>query len=122
MTQVYGYAVCLVAVITFLISSGSLISGILDFSDPLQAGWPQDRPSLASYEIYKMEVVKSLGDYEVPDEKTFRTMYAAAKADKINNVRHRSRQSVVVSSILIVICVILFITHWRWMRKIARVN
>ena len=120
MTQVYGYAVCLVAVITFLISTGTLVNGILDYSNPLQAGWPSDRPSLASFEIYKVDIAKSLGDNEIPDDQTLRAMYEAAKADKINNVKHRSRQSMIVSSLLILLCVVLFITHWRWMRKLVR--
>jgi hypothetical protein len=31
-----------------------------------------------------------------------------------------TRRSIIVGSILIGICVLLFGTHWRWMRKLAK--
>jgi len=56
-SQIYGYAVCLVAVITFLISSTSLINSVIDFSDPIHSGYGSS--NLVSYEIYKTETLKS---------------------------------------------------------------
>ena len=35
--MVYGYAVCLVAVITFLISVTSMVYAVIDLTDPLSA-------------------------------------------------------------------------------------
>jgi hypothetical protein len=47
--QIYGYMVCLVAVITFLMSITQLVNSLIDLQDPIHAGWtPAGSPSLAS--------------------------------------------------------------------------
>jgi len=124
--QIYGYAVCLVAVITFLISITTLVNAIIDLGDPLYAGWtPQGAPSLASFENYKVDILKSTqtGDGStqasyIPNDQTLLAMFEAAKADKIRSTRHKANQNVIIGGLLIIICIILFVTHWRWMRKI----
>ena len=62
---IYGYAVCLVAVIVFLISMSTLVNAIFDLSDPTHAEVysGRDDPSLASFDIYKMEVLGSLAPF-----------------------------------------------------------
>jgi hypothetical protein len=125
--QIYGYSVCLVAVITFLITTTTLVNAVIDLGDPLHEGFvPAGSPSLASYENYKMDILKSIqkgdGDSKsyIPDDNTLRAMYESAKNDKIQSSLHQSHKSIVISSILIIICVSLFITHWRWMRKMTK--
>jgi hypothetical protein len=130
MAQIYGYLVCLVAVITFLICVSTLISAILDLGDPMHSGWtPPGTPSLASYENYRADILKSApsGDDAaktsyIPDDKTLRAMFEAAKNDKIQSVRHESNRTIIIDSILLIICFVLFITHWRWMRKLAKAD
>jgi flagellar biogenesis protein FliO len=128
--QVYGYTVCLVAVIAFIICIANLIPAIMDMSDPLHAGSqfvPSGTPSLASFENYKMDILKSTGkegeksvsEY-LPDDKTLMKMYEAAKTDKIDSANHVSVRSILVNSLIIVICVILFAIHWVWMRKLMK--
>lgn len=127
-TQIYGYVVCLVAVVTFLICVASLVNAVIDLGDPLHAGWtPQGSPSLASYDNYKMDILKSApkdGDGVraglIPDEQTLRAMYESAKEDKIQSTRHQSNRTIIVDGLLVVICVGLFVTHWRWMRRLSR--
>jgi hypothetical protein len=126
--QIYGYAVCLVAVITFLISISTLVNAIIDLGNPIHAEDIQPgSPSLASFEIYKMDMLKTTQQGEgtsspsyIPDDETLRAMYEAAKNDKIQAAIHHSKQSIIIGSLLIIICVALFITHWRWMQKISR--
>lgn len=124
MPQIYGYLVCLVAVITFLICASTLIYAIIDLGDPIHAGFPA--PNLASYENYKMDILKSVpkeGESKtsyIPDDQTLRAMFESAKDDKIQRERHEANRSIVIDSILIVICIVLFVTHWRWMRKFAK--
>jgi hypothetical protein len=119
----YGYAVCLVAVITFIICVAGFVNAVIDLGDPLHAEQHWNRgPSLASFENYKMEVLTS-GEKEtsfVPDDATLMKMYDSAKAEKISGVKHRKNRDLMVNAILIVICIILFTTHWRWMRKIRK--
>ncbi len=125
--QIYGYSVCLVCVITFLISITALVNAIISLTDPLHSGYtPPGSPSLASYENYKMDILKSAAKPDesskttyTPDEQTIRSMFESAKAEKIQTVRHEANGNLIVSSLVIFICIILFITHWRWMRKMA---
>lgn len=118
--QVYGYAVCIVAIITILISVADLITSVIDASDPLYA-WGDDQ-RLSSFENFKVDALKS-GKNEaayVPDDSTLRIMYEDAKNHKIRRVKHQTTKSIIVSSILIVISTTLFIIHWIWMRKIDK--
>ena len=127
--QIYGYLVCLVAVIATLISLASLVGALIDLSDPLHAG---DRgwPDLTSFEAYKLDVLRSTrGEPQVPapagyvpDDQTLRTMFEAAKADRIQSVRFRAYRSLAVSGLVIVVCITLFTTHWIWVRKLARIE
>jgi len=127
--KIYGYLVCLVAIITFLICITSLVNAIIDRCDPLHA----DRNSygtsvtLVSFDTYKMDVMKDIkteGDNTkptyIPDDKTLHSMYEAARNDKIQSTMHGINRSIMVDSLLIVICLILFGLHWRWMRKLAK--
>jgi hypothetical protein len=117
-------------VITFLISVASLIGAIFDLRDPLHASefsiGPRE-PSLASFENYKMDVLKSPQGGEqpsapayVPDDETLRAMYEAARSDRIQSVRHRARRAATVDSLLILLCIALFTSHWTWLRGLAR--
>ena len=118
--QVYGYAVCIVAIITILISVADLITSVIDASDPLYAWGDEQR--LSSFENFKVDVLKS-GKNEasyVPDDSTLRIMYEDAKNHKIRRVKHQTTKSIIVSSILIVISTTLFITHWIWMSKVDK--
>ena len=121
--QLYGYAVCLVAVITFLISLTSMVGALFDLSDPLHAGWYQG-PNLASFETYKMDSLRSpsQGDGQstpgyVPDDETLRTMYETAKADRIQRVGFQSRRTLTTQGLLVIVCVTLFVGHWVWIRS-----
>lgn len=127
-SQVYGYAVCLVTVITFLISITSLFTAVIDRSDPLHSGYNQPgSPSLASYENYKSDILKSnqksadkINEAYVPDEQTLKAMYTSARNDKIQSAQHNAFKSILISSLIILICIVLFFTHWKWMKKMAR--
>lgn len=116
--QVYGYAVCIVAIITILISVSSLITSIIDASDPLYA-WG-DNQELSSFDNFKVATLRS-GEKQTSlelDDATLRTMYEDAKNHKIRRVKHQTTKSIIVSSILMVISITLFVVHWKWMKKI----
>jgi len=122
--MIYGYAVCLVAVITFLITVTSLVYATIDLSDPLNAyrSYNKTEPSLASYENYKMDVLKS-PEKEMaymPDEATLRSMYDAAKNDVIQKVKHESFRSIIVNGLVTLIAIVLFLVHWFWMKRLSK--
>ena len=125
--QVYGYSVCVVAVVTFLIAIANVVGSVMDLGDPLHAGFtPAGTPSLASFENYRMDVMKNLPSGEgaasgayLPDEAALRAMFEAAKADKIGKVTHDAHQSITIGTLMIVISTGLFVFHWRWMKRSA---
>lgn len=119
---VYGYAVCLVAVITFLISMAAIIFAVMDLGDPLYAGNRYNKPSIASFENYKMDMMKTQSEKEtwIPDDVTLASMFEAEKNDHIRRVEHDSMRNIYINGSLIIICVVLFLTHWRWMRKVGK--
>ena len=119
--QVYGYVICVIAVITFLISSGTLINAVMDIGKPLYVGFRNDI-NLASFENYKADVLKQYTKEAayVPTDMELKKMYEAARTEVIAKNEHDTRKSLLVSSILIVISIILFFVHWKWMMAINR--
>jgi hypothetical protein len=130
MPQIYGYLICLVAVITFIICLANIIPSIIDLGDPMHSRSmyaSQNTPSLASFENYKMDVLKSVnkegaGETQayIPDDATLRAMYESAKADVVQTVVHNSIRTIVVSGIILLVSVVLFITHWNWMKRLSK--
>jgi hypothetical protein len=128
--MIYGYAVCLVAVITILIAVPNMVNAIIDLSDPIHAdGYYGGGSSteLASYDVYKMNVLRGTKESDksetpnyIPDEPTIKAMYEAARADKIAGAVHQVRKNIVVHSLLAVIALIFFFTHLRWMRTLSK--
>lgn len=126
--QFYGYSVCLVAVIAMLVSTGSLAGALLERSDPLHAGDMAGYPprSLASFETYKMDTLnppyggpQSNAPRYTPDDDTLKRMYEAARTDRIQSVSARVRRTVVTNGVIIVFGIALFVTHWRWLTRMA---
>ena len=123
--MIYGYGVCLVAVITFIICIAGLMNAVMNLSDPLHAERDYNKsPSLASFENYKMDILTSSEKEQIftPDDQTLLAMYEAAKSDKIQSVKHRAMRDIMVNGLLIIICVVLFLTHWLWMRRLNKTN
>ena len=128
--QAYGYLVCLVAVITFIICVSILVMELINLGDPLRASVPSyggRTPSMASFENYKMDIIMGLQKAEseskqsyLPDDQTLRTMYEAVKNEMIQKTLFTARRNIIVNVILILVCIALFIRHWFWMRKLNR--
>jgi hypothetical protein len=131
MSQIYGYTICLVAVITFIICMANIVNSIIDMGDPIHSGdiWAQaNSPSLASFENYKMDILKnSKNDQQkteinwTPDDKTLRSMYEAARTERIDKANHIAYRSIMTNGLLILISVILFTLHWVWMRRLSKI-
>lgn len=121
--MVYGYAVCVVAVITFMICITSIVYSVIDLGDPMNAyrTYGRDVPSLASFENYKIDIIKSLNPEHgiTPDEESLRLMYNAAREDAIAKVKHDANRSIIVNGLLLIISVTLFVIHWIWLRRIS---
>jgi len=118
--QVYGIVVCIVSIITFIICISILVSAVISRSDPLYSGY--SNKDLSSFESYKVEVMKSINKDQVyiPDDPTIKQMYEAAKEEKINRVLHKTKSDIIVTGLLIIICIMLFITHWWMIKKYSK--
>ena len=124
--QAYGFAVCFIAVVTLLFSSKSIIDASFDLSAPLRTDRYMAGLNLTSYEAYRRDRLErrdrptSTGPQIPPPHPTeaeIRKMYETDRANQIDNVRFRAMRSLVSSFILVVIAGILFLTHWRWLRR-----
>jgi len=133
--QVYGYAVCFITVIMILFSIKSVVDAMIDLSDPIRAeagGYGRTGRSLSSFELYKLDsrrdprptvpvpvgaapaktaAADTLSDAEL------RRLYDAEREQAIGNVRFRAMRSLIGSGLLILVSVILFLVHWRWLRE-----
>jgi len=124
--QIYAVIVCVIAVITILISLSGLVSAYIDKSDPLAVTVysGKDTPSLASFENFKMDILKSIQKDQayIPDDQTLHKMFEEAKLDKIKTIEHRTQRDIIVSGMIMVIAVILFGSHWWLMKKMKVVE
>ncbi len=123
-THIYGYLVCLVTVITFLICVTSLVDAVIDKTDPLHSALGgYNSPDLTNFETYKLDLMKSIQQKDnnqksiLPDDQILRKAYEAAKQNKIDKVVFNSNKTIIVSCLIILICIVLFITHWRLARN-----
>jgi hypothetical protein len=121
--QLYGYTVCLVAVVTTLFAVPSVINSLFRLSDPLQAQGSFE-PILSSFDAYKATWDRGRGfpganeakPATPPSEAEMRQSYEALRADRIATNRHEARRSLVTSTLLLTLALGLFAWHWRWLR------
>jgi hypothetical protein len=131
-SQVYGYAVCLITVIVMLIAIKQVVDAAFDLSDPIRAdggGYGRMGRPITNFELYKMEARRQgstrngptpAGEKASPDsaasDAELKTMYDAEREAAIGNARFRAIRSLVGNLLLIVLAGILFGIHWRWLR------
>ena len=125
----YGYAVCLVCVVTILVNTASLVDAVVDRSNPLQ-GRDAMSPmggSLTSFEAFRAtyndggprRVTGTDGSAAIPDTLStaeLRSRYEALRTDRIAKVSFESMKNILKSSLLLLLSVGLFVFHWRWVR------
>ena len=131
-SQVYGYAVCLITVVVMLIAIKQVVDAAFDLSDPIRAdggGYGRMGRPITNFELYKMEArrqgptrngptpagEKASSDSAASDAE-LKTMYDAEREAAIGNARFRAIRSLVGNLLLIVLAGILFGIHWRWLR------
>jgi len=119
--KIYGYVVCVIAVITFIISLFSMITALLDTSEPLYAEY-QDYTHLSSFDNYKVEAMKEISEDAafIPDDATLKKMYESAREETIARAMHRNWRKLTVNGILLIVSIVLFFIHWMWMSRLSR--
>ena len=120
--QWYGYTVCLVAVITFLLSARGIVDDLFTLSNPLRSS-SRYGTSLTSFEAYEatqdMAPKRIPGDsIAPPTEAELRRRYEALREDQISQSRFDATRGIVASLLMLLIAAGLFVWHWRWLRAL----
>lgn len=115
--QIYAIIICVIAITTFIFSVGDLVSSVIDRSDPLYAGWNNEK--ITSFEQFKLDALKSVQKDQayIPNDDTLQKMYEDAKIEKINSVMHQTKRSIIVDGFIISICILLTGSHWWLIKK-----
>lgn len=125
--QIYGYLVCLTAVITFLIAITNLFNAFINLQDPMHAeGYYNGTSNLASFEEYRFEKIRNYqqsGDStlkaSMPDARELRQMFDDQRNNHLLSVRLKNMRTIVTHGVLLLVALILFLIHWRWLRRMA---
>jgi hypothetical protein len=127
----YGYLVALIAVVIFIIGTFNGVDAAFDLVNPLHSREGAYGPfggSLTSFESYRatqherptrMRPVPA-GAQPVADTLTtaeLRAQFDAVRADRFAMVRTSALRRLVKHGLLIVLAIILFVTHWGWIRR-----
>jgi len=129
--QVYGYAVCFITVIVMLISIKSLVDAVIDLSDPIRAdagGYGRSGRSLSNFELYKLDARReprlpasvaapAKAQADSLSDTDLRRLYEAEREQAIGNVKFRAMRTLIGNGLLIIVSLILFLVHWRWLRE-----
>jgi hypothetical protein len=126
--QAYGYLVCLIAVVTMLITLNGLIDAGFRMASPLEAEYGYD-PMLSSFEGFRatraeQRPARAPGESGAPPptDAELRAEYDALRQARLAQSRFQARRSVTTNGLLLVTAVILFAVHWRWLRREERVD
>ena len=130
--QIYGFAVCLTAVIVALISINDGVQAAFDLADPLHAKdrWGNDVP--ATFEEFRADQRgqidhgndKVLAPADTSARKTsltddeLRRIYESRRADIVATRHFQATKSLVSNLLLLLVAVVLFVWHWRWLRRL----
>jgi hypothetical protein len=126
--QLYGYSICLVAVIVMLTSLSTIVDKTFSLADPLfdlppELGWAE--PAVTSFEAYRAthDREQRFGPggerqpREVLPEAELRRRYEAVRADRIARARFGARRALTRSTVMFIVAAGLFWVHWRWVRS-----
>lgn len=136
--QVYGYAVCLVTIITFLIGATNFVNAAFARVNPLRASesrYGMDNGSLSSFEAYQATTdrgrVSQAGMPAPPKGDTaaaarrdtlttaeLRRRYEALRTDRIERMTFDANLRLVEFGVLILLSAALFAWHWRWLHRV----
>jgi hypothetical protein len=127
--QLYGYTVCLVSLVWALASALAVLDAGLTLSSPLTASqfpYQDDGISVASFESFRVTYERSriMGPYmtgqvklDTIPEPELRRRYEGFRTERIANNRARAVRSLVKSLASLVLALVVFGWHWRWVRR-----
>ncbi|MEX2177482.1 MAG: hypothetical protein WD801_02150 [Gemmatimonadaceae bacterium] len=128
----YGYLVCVIAVVTFLVNVSGFVDAMFDRANPLagRGAYGPNGGSLTSFESFSATYesqrppptstrarLEPAAPADTLTTAQMRTRYEALRADAIQQTRHQAMQKLVKSGLLILLSVVLFAFHWTWVRR-----
>lgn len=131
--QLYGYTVCLIAVVVFLASTNSLLENAFTLANPLQSRESDYgiEPSVSSLESYRATYDRerqlragpggAVAADSVP-EAVLRARYEVLRGDRIQRVRFQAQRALATSTLALILAIALFVIHWRWLRSPSQVG
>lgn len=124
----YGYVVCVIAVITFMVNVSGFIDASFDRANPLASGrgYGPYGGSLTSFETFQATYEQSRPTRTAPaadargdtlSTAEMRRRFEALRADQVAQSRHMSMRRLVKHGLLLLLSIALFVTHWTWARR-----
>lgn len=122
--QIYGYAVCLVCVITILIASSQIIDGVFDTVTP-EMSREVEMSIGGSFEMYRERRLERTTMRPTPEsqaapqpaDSVLRRIYEDERRTRISYVRYHGLRRLVGSTLLLLLAGGIFLWHWRWLRR-----
>lgn len=126
--QLYGYAVCLLAVVTFLVASAEVIRATLDLRELPYSATYREGPSLVSLGAYRMDLLSRAGTADssavaaavLPPDSTLQSMFESERLYRLALSHQANRKTVVIGVVLQALAALLFAAHWIWLRRRER--
>lgn len=125
--QLYGYTVCLIALIWALMSVIAIVENGLSLSAPELRGasgfgW---EPSVTSFEAFRTTYDRSremmspnrAEKLDTLPEPELRRRFEALRADRIVRARFEAQRILIIKSLSLLIAAALFVFHWRWLKR-----
>ena len=133
--QVYGYAVCVVAIITTLIATTNIVEATFARLDPLRAAESRygSDGALSSFEAYQATSGGQVAQAGAPARGTAapparadssslvdqRKRYEALRADRVDRMVFDADVRLTMHGLLLLLSLALFAGHWRWLRRLG---
>lgn len=119
--QAYGYAVCLIAVVTALICVNGAARNAINLMDPIAAASVYGEP-IDSFESWQASGRNQYGrpDGAGPDTtsvETQRRQYQAVRASVLARHSFNTRRDLATQAALLIVALVLFMTHWKWLQQ-----
>ena len=126
--QLYGYTVCLVALLWGVTTLISLVQNVQSLSAPelrhSSMGFDIE-PSVTSFEAFRATYDRARRfassepntKLDTVPETELRRRYEGLRADRIQRNTVEARQEIVRDVISLLIAAALFVFHWRWLRR-----
>jgi hypothetical protein len=131
--QLYGYTVCLIALAIAIVSVTGIVGSAFDLTTPTIANDSEFgfEPAVSSFEAYRSTYdrerrLTSNGNATVAvdttPERILRQRYEALRNDRVERVIVRAHRALLTDSFGLLLAIVLFVIHWRWVRRLGGPN